>query len=276
MAVDVEAQPRKRCSSVIQSAGESPAAIQVRPSNDIDAKVWDLWMHPDRAAVTPELVEYYSDWLYGLARSVTKRRRSRLDVAEVAHSAYEILVKKVASFNVAHGSSFAAHSAKPLAGAMMSYLRSNAPQARMRYERKLLVEELSNRYRAEYGRLPSHSQLLQMLMDQGLSAQQADNAMVHAQFRPPVSLDRIVLPDSRGGDGLRNFLSLAQIEDLIRHLPVQDREAFGLLYVNELSQQEVARRLQKSESWVSYLNKRSLLILRSYLSRSSYEPARTP
>lgn len=228
---------------------------------------------PGRDTISREaLIEQHLPLARKLARRYSRSSVSHDDLAQVASLG---LVKAADRFEPDRGTDFAAFAIPTILGELKRYFRDSTwalHMTRSAQERALVVNEATNVLSNRNGRAPTVHQLagyLELDQEEVLDALQAGHAYTTVSLEQP----------PRPGDG-KEAVSVAtalgavderyeQVEDRLcvaAALPAlshEDRRLLRLRFVNELTQNQIAKHLGVSQMQVSRRLRRSLARLRS-------------
>jgi RNA polymerase sigma-B factor len=219
----------------------------------------------DRAARN-ELVLQFMPLARRIARAYSTPRH-REDVEQVAYLA---LVKAIDRFDPAHGNSFATFAAPTIAGEINNYFRDHSWDLhvpRRLQDRALRARRVRNELTGELGRPPRVDEIAARLDADSNSVLEALTA---ADARDARSLDRTedrgdsaglavadLMTRGREDRGFARVIDRAALRDTLRQLSDQQRQALGLRFLYELSQSEIAARMDVSQMQVSRLLRRA-------------------
>jgi RNA polymerase sigma-B factor len=194
------------------------------------------------------------------ARRIARSYHSPRQQEDLEQVAYLALVKAARRYRPERGGSFPAYAIPTIYGELKRHFRDHGWDVhvpRLLQERALEAQRAARRLAGDLGRPPSVQELSEFL---GWDARDALRA---AEARDAASLDRPVTSDGSenavdrlhgdADDGFERVERRALLEHLLCALAPLERQAVALHYFEELSQAEVAARLELSPARVSRL-----------------------
>lgn len=194
------------------------------------------------------------------ARRIARSYHAPRQQEDLEQVAYLALVKAARRYQPERGGSFPAYAIPTIYGELKRHFRDHGWDVhvpRLLQERALEAKRAGRRLAADLGRAPSVQELSEFL---GWDARDALRA---AEARDAASLDRPVTGDGtenaidrlhgESDDGFERVERRALLEHLLCALGPLQREVVTLHYFAELSQAEVAARLELSPARVSRL-----------------------
>jgi RNA polymerase sigma-B factor len=224
----------------------------------------------DRSA-HEELVSRHLPLARSLARRYSRSSEPYEDLVQVASLA---LLKAIERFDPERGIDFRAFAIPTILGELKRYFRDAAWSVhvpRSVQERALLVEGATERLTNDRGRPPTVKELATHL---ALSSEEVLDGLKAAQAYDTLSLDESpgasppdgdepTLGDTLGAEDDRYELieSDLAVAAALRVLPERERRILYLRFVKEMTQTEIATRMDVSQMQVSRLLQRSLALL---------------
>jgi RNA polymerase sigma-B factor len=219
-------------------------------------------------AAREELVRGYLPLARGLARRYAHSSEPYEDLVQVASLA---LVKAIDRFDPDRGIDFRAFAIPTILGELKRYFRDSAWAVhvpRSVQERALRVEDANRHLTNRHGRPPTvneiaaHLELSSEEVLDGLKAAHAYDTLSLEEPAGPPSPDReeSTLGEMLGCEDERYELidSDVAVAGAVRILPVRERHILYLRFVKEMTQHEIAERMDISQMQVSRLLQRSL------------------
>jgi RNA polymerase sigma-B factor len=222
-----------------------------------------------------QLVEANRDLATRAARRFANRGEPLDDLVQVAMVG---LLKSVERFDPARGLAFSSFAMPTITGEIKRHFRDRTWSIRVprrTQETRLALAPVSERLQQDLGRPPTVPELAEALnvtTDDVIQALEAGSAYRPTSISAPVS-------DSDGGgrelestlgsdptERMNDNLALAQ---LMERLPERERTILRLRFFEDLTQSEIAARLDISQMHVSRLLRRTLLELREQLERTA-------
>ena len=194
------------------------------------------------------------------ARRIARSYHAPRQQEDLEQVAYLALVKAARRYQPERGCSFPAYAIPTIYGELKRHFRDHGWDVhvpRLLQERALVAQRAARRLAADLGRPPSVQELSEFL------GWDAGDALRAAEARDAASLDRPVTGDGsenaidrlhgESDDGFERVERRALLEHLLCVLAPLQREVVTLHYFAELSQAEVASRLELSPARVSRL-----------------------
>ena len=218
------------------------------------------------------LVQQFERLAYSVANPFVRRGAEAEDLYQVARMG---LVKAVDRFDPGTGFRFSTFAKPKILGEIKRYFRDHSRSfhvPRGLQERERLVARASQQLALRLGHSPTPAEIANHVE---LSEEQVREALALEEAIHPVSLDGEVT----GGDGDGGGVSLAEylgsedtdlcnaearvgMRQALDHLSLPLRQVLQLRFFGELSQREVAARMEVSQMKVSRMEKRALAELR--------------
>ncbi len=212
-----------------------------------------------------------------LVKAIARRYAGRgLAMDDIVQSGYLGLVQAVNRFDVSRGVPLSAFAARTIEGEIMHEFRDRGWAVRVPRSLQELGRRVSTareRLSHKLGRAPSIDELAQLLE---VEPQRVEEAIAAQRAYTADSLDAR-LGDEHGGDGTR-VRALATADDsldgvtdrttlveLMKSLPARERKIVALRYFDDLTQSEIAERMDISQMHVSRLLRGALDDLRGQL-----------
>jgi RNA polymerase sigma-B factor len=253
----------------------SSAVIEVRPDDESAVRQVEQWFRAYAKDRDPALRERIILAYLGLADRLADRYRgnravSLEDLRQVARLG---LIKAVDRYQPERSNPFVPYAVATVVGELKRHLRDASWRLRVPRGTKDLtlrlcraVDELPQRL----GHSPTIAELAEYL---DASEEQILEAIEVAQTRSAPSLDQPAgeegdtvlgdfLAEQPGGEELEDLLVLPE---LLGRLPERERKIVLLRYVEELTQDQIAARMQLSQMHVSRLLRRALERMRGQL-----------
>ena len=225
------------------------------------------WQQQGDHAAREELVRRFMPLARSLARRYGRSSEPFEDLLQVASLG---LLKAMDRYDVERGHPFQSFAVPTILGEMRRYFRDSGWAVhvpRGAQERALKVRNAQERIANERGRAPTAYQLAEYLE---LDTEEVIDALQAIQAYETVSLDAprpgadgdagASYGDSVGGDDERyELVELnATVAAALGHIPERERMILRMLFVEELTQTEIADRVGISQMQVSRLLRRSL------------------
>jgi RNA polymerase sigma-B factor len=256
-------------------APPDPDALEVRPEDEVAVQRVEQWFRDYAQNRDPVLRERIILSYLGLADRLAERYRSNRavpleDLRQVARLG---LVKAVDRYQPERANPFIPYAVATVVGELKRHLRDASWRLRVPRGTKDLalrlckaVDELPQ----QLGHSPTVPELAEYL---GASEEEVMEAIEVAQTRSAPSLDQPAGEDGEAvlGDFVVDKRHREELEDLlvlpelIGRLPERERRIVLLRYVDELTQDEIAARMQISQMHVSRLLRRAIERMRGQL-----------
>jgi len=227
-----------------------------------------------RRAVQHVVTEYLD-----VAEAVANRYRSRpQDHSDVQQVAYLGLVKAVQRFDPSRGGDIVSFAVPTIAGEIKRYFRDSSWMVRPPRALQELDAELRAAVAALSQRLGREPTIDEVARETGIPRHQVAEGLRCAQARQPVSLDGPCrMPSDAEGATLGETLSAPQddfsradrsvaIAQACRGLSARDRKILRMRFVQDCTQDEIARACDVTQMQISRLLTRILRDLRTQLS----------
>lgn len=232
-------------------------------------ELFERWRHGDRQA-RDELVGRFLPLARKLARRYVQSSEPYEDLVQVASLG---LVKAVERFDPGRGFAFSSFAVPTIVGELKRYFRDTAWALhvdRGAQERARKITDAQQKLSSRTGRAPTVDELAQYLE---ISQEEVLDGLQTAEAYAAVSLDAPVIAeddedssrlDSLGTEDRHLQLAddAATIFSASRHLPPRERRILYLRFGEDLTQSEIAERVEISQMQVSRLLRRSLQRLR--------------
>jgi len=210
-----------------------------------------------------------------LARSLARRYgRSSEPFEDLLQVASLGLLKAIDRYDADRGHSFASFAVPTILGEMRRYFRDSGWAVhvpRGAQERALKVRDAQERLANEGGRAPTVNKLSEYLeldaedVIDALQALQGYETLSLDAPRPGADGDLVSYGDAVGREDERfELVELdATVSSVLRHIPARERLILQMRFVDDLTQTEIAERVDISQMQVSRLLRRSLEQLRT-------------
>ena len=218
------------------------------------------------------LVEGYSALVYFLARKFANRGEPLEDVAQVG---FVGLIKALDRFDVNRGIEFTTFATPTIVGEIKRYFRDKGWAVRLPrrlQELHLSVLAANEQLAAKLGRQPTVAEIADLLsvsQEDVLEAREISPAqsIVSIDAEGTDGEDTRALADKLGArdEDLERVELRDELEQAMRHLTERERAIVAMRYYDELSQSEIAKRLNISQMHVSRLQRAALEQLRRNL-----------
>lgn len=230
------------------------------------------------ADLCQQLVEAHTGLAYRLAQRFSNRGETADDLVQVALLG---LVKAVRGFDPDRGLRFSTYATPTIIGELKRHFRDRGWAVRLPrrvHDLYLDVQRAVDDLTQEIGRSPTLPQVAERV---GATEEKVVEAMeagglrrstsLEAQLSPddPRSLANIVGDEDRRYADVESGLTLAVV---VRRLPEVEQEIVRLRFTEGLTQQEIARRVGRSQMQVSRLLSRALGRLRAWISEGPLPP----
>jgi len=252
-----------------------PASARRR--EDETDELFALYGQTRDPAVRERLVTMHENLARFLAGKFANRGEPLEDLIQVAMVG---LIHAVDRFEPGRGIRFSTYATQTIVGEIKRYFRDrawNLKVPRWLQELNQRVMRANDRLGADLGRAPTVEEIAAHV---GCSEEQALDAMELGNAYETLSLDSplgvtgdttpLTLIDSIGGDDLdlERIEFKDEVQAALRQLDNRERAILYLRFFQDLSQTEVARRLDISQMHVSRLQQRALKHLKTILSDS--------
>jgi RNA polymerase sigma-B factor len=235
------------------------------------AELFDRYRATGDRSARNEIVERHRH----LADGVARRYRSRgLATDDLRQTALLAMVRAVDRFDPAKGASFATFAGRTMEGELKRALRDKSwavRPPRAAQERYLEVRRREEELTHRLGRLPTVAELADAMavdVDEVLEAVEAAGARSAAPITRPDDDGDQVDAEVILGHVDPAFAGLEQsmlVGELLDQLDERSRRLIELRFYDRLGQEEIARQLGVSQSYLSRLLRKVLLDLRSRL-----------
>jgi RNA polymerase sigma-B factor len=256
-------------------AGASQQVLEVRPEDEVAVQRVERWFRAYAESRDPVLRERIILAYLGLADRLAERYRSNRavpleDLRQVARLG---LVKAVDRYQPERANPFIPYAVATVVGELKRHLRDASWRLRVPRGTKDLALRLCraiDELPQQLGHSPTVPELAEYL---GASMEEVLEAIEVAQTRSAPSLDQPAGEDGEAvlGDFVIDRRHREEPEDLlvlpqlIGRLPERERRIVLLRYVEELTQDEIAARMQISQMHVSRLLRRAIERMRCQL-----------
>jgi RNA polymerase sigma-B factor len=236
----------------------------------IDPRFSELRRTGDRR-LRNELVEAHRDLAMRAARRFANRGEPLDDLVQVAMVG---LLKSVERFDPARGLAFSSFAMPTITGEIKRHFRDKTWSIRVprrTQETRLALGPVSERLQQDLGRPPKVSELAEAL---GVSTDEVIEALEAGTAYRPASISAPVpgsdggtrqIESSLGSDPTERMNEDLAIAHLMEKLPERERTILRLRFFEDMTQSEIAARLDISQMHVSRLLRRTLLELREQL-----------
>jgi len=200
----------------------------------------------------------------GLARAIARRYAGRgLDFDDILQSGYLGLINAVDRYQPSRGVPLERYAARMIEGEIMHLFRDRGwavrvPRALQELSRS--VSSSSDRLAHQLGRAPSTAELAEHLGEDEDTI--AEALVAHRAYRTETLDDNVLGPDgSERGDarladedpGFAGVEDRDQLSRAIRHLPRRERTMLSMRFFEDLTQSEIAAKMDMSQMHVSRL-----------------------
>ena len=239
--------------------GEAPRSIRLQDENLLLRR----YAATRSPALRDELVRRFMPLARSLAMRYRRRTESLDDLVQVASLG---LVKSIDGFDPERGRPFTAYAVPTILGELRRHFRDHVWNVRLPrglQELTLKVDEATNALTEELGRFPTAAQIADRL---GISTEDVLEALEAASARRTMSLDAPRISDDEALPTVETIgrpeAGYEQVEaDLVSgDAGLDEREwlVLRLRFVEELTQQEIGRRLGVSQMQISRISRRAL------------------
>src|SRR5215211_6704734 len=255
--------------------GASPDALEVRPEDEVAVQRVEVWFQEYAEHRDPGLRERIILAYLGLADRLAERYRGNRSVPleDLRQVARLGLVKAVDRYEPQRTNPFIPYAVATVIGEIKRYLRDASWRLRVPRGTKDLALRLCraiDELPQQLGHSPTVPELAEHL---GASEEEVLEAIEVAQTRSAPSLDQ---PAGEDGEAVLGDFEvyrhhreepedLLVLPQLIGRLPERERRIVLLRYVEELTQDEIAARMQISQMHVSRLLRRAIERMRCQL-----------
>jgi RNA polymerase sigma-B factor len=224
------------------------------------------------------IVQAHTGLAYRLAQRFANRGEPLDDLMQVAMLG---LIKAVQGFDPDRGLRFSTYATPTILGELKRYFRDRGWAVRLPrrvHDLYLDVQHAVDELAQEMGRSPTIPEVAERVgatEEQVLQAMEAGglrrSTSLEAQLSPedPRALANVVGDEDRRFEDVDRGLTLAVV---VRRLPEIEQEIVRLRFAEGLTQQEIARRVGRSQMQVSRLLARSLQRLRAWISEGPLPP----
>jgi RNA polymerase sigma-B factor len=225
-----------------------------------------------------QLVEAHTGLAYRLAQRFSNRGEPADDLMQVALLG---LVKAVQGFEPDRGLRFSTYATPTILGELKRYFRDRGWAVRLPrrvHDLYLDVQHTVDDLSQEMGRSPTVAQVAERI---GVSEDAVIEAMEAGGLRRSTSFEAQLSTDDRRslanviGDVDRRFEDIDRgltLTAVVRRLPEDEQEIVRLRFAEGLTQQEIAKRVGRSQMQVSRMLSRSLERLRAWISEGPLPP----
>ena len=226
-----------------------------------------------RQRVRDELVEMHLPLVEYLARRFRNRGEPLDDLVQVATIG---LIKAVDRFDLDRGVEFSTYATPTIVGEIKRYFRDrtwSVRPPRRAQELHLALRRADDDLTQRLKRPPTVAELAEEVgdsVDHVLEALEAGTAHQAASLDQPQTTgeDAATIGDRLLGTSDRGFVDVDQqmiVQELLAGLPPREREVMHLRFFENLSQPEIAARMDVSQSYLSRIIRRTLVELRARL-----------
>lgn len=218
-----------------------------------------------------ELVEAHRDLAYRAARRFANRGEPLDDLIQVAMVG---LLKSVERFDPGRGLAFSSFAMPTITGEIKRHFRDKTWSIRVprrTQETRLALGPTSERLQQDLGRPPTVSELAEAMSvtaDEVIEALEAGTAYRPTSISAPVSDSdggSRQLESTLGNDPTERMNDDLAIAALMDRLPERERTIIRLRFFEDMTQSEIAAKLDISQMHVSRLLRRTLLEMREHL-----------
>lgn len=254
-------------------------------SNDQTAKVRrkqliEEYKRTQDPCLREELVEEFSGLVEYLARRFAGHGEPLEDIKQVG---YLGLLKAIDRYDPNEGTEFVTFATPTILGEIKRHLRDNTWSMsipRRIKELALAINRAEAELGAELGRQPTIAEIAKKL---NASTEEVLEALEAMPATSTVSLDEVIgKDDDDNGRELHEEvgyddpnMEIVELKDLIqramRHLSPRERQILAMRFYDEMSQAEIAKKLNISQMHVSRLQRAALELLKSYLPKELAE-----
>jgi RNA polymerase sigma-B factor len=234
------------------------------------SQLFERWRRSGDRGARDELIERFLPLARKLARRYVRSSEPSEDLVQVASLG---LVKAVERFDPRRGFAFTSFAVPTIVGELKRHFRDTAWALhvdRAAQERARKIAEAQSEISARTGRPPRVDELAQYLE---LSEEEVLDGLQTAEVYGAISLDAPIVGDDQGtstrgeaigavDERLERIDAQATIFAAARHLPAREREILYLRFGEDLTQSQIAERVDISQMQVSRLLRRSLQRLR--------------
>lgn len=221
-----------------------------------------------------ELVEANRDLATRAARRFANRGEPLDDLVQVAMVG---LLKSVERFDPGRGLAFSSFAMPTITGEIKRHFRDRTWSIRVprrTQETRLALGPVSERLQQDLGRPPTVTELAEAMnvrADDVIEALEAGSAYRPTSISAPVSDSDgsgRELESTLGSDPTERMNDNLALAELMDRLPERERTILQLRFFEDMTQSEIASRLDISQMHVSRLLRRTLLELREQLERT--------
>lgn len=217
------------------------------------------------ASDAARLAELNLSYAHAIAAEVSRKLPHVLERKEIQGWAELGLVEAAQSFDPLRGIQFKTFAYYRIKGAIFDGLRKMGWPSKAQYQR-LRFEMAANEYMKDAASIaPPAASGEQQLQDlQNLTANVMSCYMLSLEAMPqePVDQSQVSAEDKVVRDQQQKNLRLS-----LSQLPERNRKVLELLYFQDLTLEEIGKRLGLSKSWVCRLHAKSLELLRTQLTQ---------
>lgn len=192
----------------------------------------------------------------GLIRHLSARFRLYGREEDLYQTACLGFLKAVESYDPEYGVKLSTYAVSVIVGELKKYLRDQSPLRLSRGDRQRMskLKETREALLSELGREPSVGEIARRL-----GWEPGDAVHLLESMRVPVSLEE-VKPVEKGSD----WVESSELRQLVGELPERERVVISGRFYQDLTQEELSRKLGLSQSQVSRLEKSALMRLRTW------------
>ena len=254
------------------ATSQPPKPTVPRPAGEDTEELFARWQQHGDEAAREALVRRYLPLANRLARRYMRSSEPFEDLQQVASLG---LLKALDRFDPSRGRPFQSFAIPTMLGEIRRYFRDSGWSMHVPrgvQERALKVRDAQETFANEHGRAPTVNQLAVYLE---LGAEEVIDALIAMQGYKTLSLDAprpgeqddtaISYGDSVGEKDERyELVELdATVTSVLDHIPPRERRILHMRFVEDLTQTEIAARMDISQMQVSRLLRRSLEELRA-------------
>jgi RNA polymerase sigma-B factor len=243
------------------------------PGSTTAGQLFEAWHRDGDLQARAELIERFLPLARKLAARYGRSNEPYEDLVQVASVG---LIKAIERFDPDHGAAFTTFAVPTILGEIKRHFRDTSWTVKVdrRSQERARAVLAAQRAMMAVGRSPTVMDIAQFLE---CSAEEVLEGLQAALAHSPISLDAPIEPG--GGDeewslagkvgtddaGFEQIDERATIDAAVQHLPKLEREVLYLRFGEDLSQREIAARLDVSQMHVSRILRRALERLREQL-----------
>jgi RNA polymerase sigma factor for flagellar operon FliA len=217
-----------------------------------------------------QLIHAYRSYAHAIASEILSKLPPNIERGDITGAAELGLVQAAQAFDPTRGVLFKTFAFYRIRGAIYDGLRKMAWFSKAQYQ-QYRFERAANEYLADYSTTPVPQGSVE---EEGEELKNIAGSLVSCYM---LSLDQfpqeIETPDARSEDECEKMEQQDLLRKSLSQLPEKNRQVMEFYYLQDLSLEEIGKKLGLSKSWVSRIHSKSLEMLRNALQASSSREA---